>query len=179
MSACATLWCHEMDTASLQHLWLLYRQRQLRCWLPIGKHVWTIEMPSPKQRWTTRTARGEGWSVWMRWPLWRNSSPTSKNSTSRIHLVLSLATGATRFALSVRVRTIPCTISTFRMCDGYRGGRTIRTCCYGGPKSLFNFSTYMSNCYLQCMTTIMTCIWVHCLVFGVSKKTSAEMMNRY
>lgn len=33
-----------------------------------------------EQRWTMRTARGGGWSAWMRWPHWRSSSLTWRNS---------------------------------------------------------------------------------------------------
>lgn len=33
-----------------------------------------------EQRWMTRTVRGGGWSVWMRWPPWRSSSLTWRSS---------------------------------------------------------------------------------------------------
>lgn len=33
-----------------------------------------------EQRWTMKTVRGGGWSAWMRWPHWRSSSLTWRNS---------------------------------------------------------------------------------------------------
>lgn len=35
---------------------------------------------SCEQRWMMKTVRGGGWSVWMRWPHWRNSSLTWRSS---------------------------------------------------------------------------------------------------
>lgn len=32
------------------------------------------------QRWTMKTVKGGGWSAWMRWPPWRNSSQTWRSS---------------------------------------------------------------------------------------------------
>ena len=42
-----------------------------------------------EQRWTMRTVRGGGWSVWMRWPPWRNSSLTWRSSESHTYTCLS------------------------------------------------------------------------------------------